>query len=409
MSSFAALQLESTILKNLAHCQYETPTQIQQKAIPLILAGKDMIASAPTGTGKTAAFVLPVLQHLAVTRRSNKASVLILTPTRELATQITDAIRQYGKNLKVKAISIVGGMSYGRQFRDLAGPVDIIVATPGRLNDHIENKRIDLSQIKVLVLDEADRMLDMGFIGAVKQIAAMTPKERQTLLFSATMDEQIGKLAKSILNNPERISLESKTVAQAQISQKLYLVNQAKHKSILLKHLLTENNIYKAIIFSATKRDADRIAQDLRDSGYLASALHGDMKQNMRTRTIESLRNGKIQLLVATDVGSRGLDIDDLSHVINYHLPRTAEDYVHRIGRTGRAGREGIAISLALPDDGQLVKRIEKYIGASINREKVASEIIPAATFSDNAAPKKRTFRPKRFGQFKRTDRRRFS
>lgn len=363
--SFANFHLNKTILKNLAACRYETPTAIQTKAIPIILEGKDVIASAPTGTGKTAAFVLPLLNHLSQ-HPHHKPRVLVLTPTRELATQITDAIHQYGRNLNLKTISIIGGTSYQRQFRDLAKPVDIIVATPGRLIDQMQRKKVDLSGIEVLVLDEADRMLDMGFIEPVRQIAKLTPKDRQTLLFSATVNQEITKLASSILKNPERISIATQKTPHAHIEQKLYMVKSPAQKLRLLQDLLAETNMFKVIIFSATKIGADRLANDLSAAGYSAAALHGDMRQSQRTRTIDSLRRGKIQLLVATDVGSRGLDIEDLTHVINYHLPRSAEDYVHRIGRTGRAGKMGVAISFASPEDGRLLKRIEHYTGKSI-------------------------------------------
>lgn len=360
--SFAQLNLDSNIYKAIEACGYTQPTPIQAQSIPDILLGKDLVASAQTGTGKTAAFVLPALQRLS-REPSKKTRVLILTPTRELANQIMKAASLYGKFLRFNIVSLVGGMPYHNQIKDLARGADIIVATPGRLMDHMEQKRVDLSGIEMMVLDEADRMLDMGFIDDVNYIAKLTPGNRQTLLFSATVDKQLSTVVKHLLKNPVRIDLSSEKIASPQIKQELYKANNAQHKMRLLKHFLVDGNIFKAIIFSATKIMADKLANQLKDEGFTAAALHGDLKQNVRNRTIEQLRRGKIQYLVATDVAARGIDISDITHVFNFDMPRFCEDYVHRIGRTGRAGKEGIAISFVMPTDLRHLQRIERYIG----------------------------------------------
>lgn len=361
--SFMQLNLDPNINKAIAACGYTQPTPIQAKSIPDILLGKDLVASAQTGTGKTAAFVLPALHRLSLQKTSRHTRILILTPTRELASQITKAASLYGKFLRFNIVSLVGGMPYHHQIKDLARGADIIVATPGRLLDHMEQKRVDLSHIEMLVLDEADRMLDMGFIDDVQYIAKLTPANRQTLLFSATVDNKLTAIVRHLLKNPIRIDLSNETIAAPQIKQEFYKANNPQHKSRLLKHFLNDANIFKAIIFSATKINADKLATQLRDQGFSAAALHGDLKQNVRNRTLEQLRQGKIQFLVATDVASRGIDVRDITHVINYDLPRFCEDYVHRIGRTGRAGKEGIAISFVLGTDLRHLQRIERYVG----------------------------------------------
>lgn len=366
--SFLHMNLNPNISKAINLCGYTKPTPIQARCIPDILNKKDVIASAQTGTGKTAAFVLPALQHLSSKRLNNKPRILVLTPTRELANQITDATNRYGKFLRLNIVSIVGGTSYRQQLKNLSRPVDMIVATPGRLLDHMENHRLDLSGIEMLVLDESDRMLDMGFIDDVREIAKAVPNERQTLLFSATVNDKLSHIIKKLLKNPIRIDLSQEKLAPIHIKQELYLVDNQQHKNRLLKHILTNNNIYKSIIFSATKMNADRLARDLRDAGFPASSLHGDLKQSVRNRTIEQLRRGKIQYLVATDVAARGIDINDVTHVINYDLPKFSEDYVHRIGRTGRAGKSGTAISFALNTDMNHLKKIERYTNQQIKR-----------------------------------------
>jgi len=366
--TFAELNLNENILKAVTACGYTTPTPIQAQAIPLAMAGRDVMATAQTGTGKTAAFVLPALQRLATpsTLRGRGPRVLVLTPTRELANQVTDAIRTYGRNLRVRSGAILGGMPYREQLRLLSAPVDLIVATPGRLIDHLNGGKLDLSRVEILVLDEADRMLDMGFSEDVDKIAAATPAGRQTLLFTATMDNTMAKLATRLLNTPERIEISPNKATHDLIEQRLHVADDLAHKNRLLQHLVADGDVTRAIIFSATKRDADQLATDLKGQGYSAAALHGDMNQNARNRTISNMKQGRIRLLVATDVAARGLDVNGVSHVINFDLPKFAEDYVHRIGRTGRAGASGIAISFASHFELSYLDRIERLIGQSI-------------------------------------------
>lgn len=364
MQSFIQLNLHENISKAILQQGYTEPTPIQLKSIPHIIEGKDIVASAPTGTGKTAAFVLPALHRLLSHKGpAKKTRILILTPTRELAGQITAAAAQYGKFLRFNIVNLVGGMPYHQQIRELSRGADIIVATPGRLLDLINTKRVDLSDVEMLILDEADRMLDMGFIDDVEDIATLTPTDRQTLLFSATVDKNLMNMVRHLLKNPVRIDLSNEKVSIPLIEQQLYRANNPQHKTRLLAHFLNDKNIYKAIIFTGTKISADKLADKLNDDGFSAAALHGDLRQNVRNRTIEQLRRGKIQFLVATDVAARGIDISDITHVINYDLPRFCEDYVHRIGRTGRAGKRGIAISFVLPTDTRNLQRIERFIG----------------------------------------------
>jgi superfamily II DNA/RNA helicase len=369
--SFSQFNLDASIAKAISVCGYTNPTPIQSQAIPEILNGHDIVACAQTGTGKTAAFVLPALQLIRKASQSRKPRVLILTPTRELATQIMQATTRYGKFLRFNTANLVGGMSYRQQLKELSQAVDLIVATPGRLLDHMENRRLDLSGIEMLILDEADRMLDMGFIDDVKAIAKATPRQKQTLLFSATVDGKLSQVIKQFLNKPIHIDLSREKIAPVQIKQEIYMADSSSHKSRLLQHFLTNEKMFKAIIFSATKIGADHLAGQLVKEGYLAAPLHGDLKQNVRNKTLEKLRKNKIQYLVATDVAARGIDVSDVSHVINYDLPRFYEDYVHRIGRTGRAGKAGKAISFALHQDRRHIDRIERYIGQSLERKTI--------------------------------------
>ncbi len=366
--TFASLGLDPSILKAVQEAGYTVPSPIQAQAIPAALAGQDLMASAQTGTGKTAAFILPALQKLSVVSKVHGKGprILVLTPTRELAQQVSDAANKYGKNMRVKVVSILGGMPYPLQNKLLSSPVDILVATPGRLIDHIERGRIDFSRLEMLVLDEADRMLDMGFIDDVEHIAAATPATRQTLLFSATLDGVIGNLAQRLLKSPKRISVTSTQARHENIEQRLMYVDDMAHKNRLLDHLLRDVDINQALVFTATKRDADSLADELSAQGHAAAALHGDMNQRERNRTLLNLRKGNVRVLVATDVAARGIDVAGISHVINFDLPKFAEDYVHRIGRTGRAGASGIAVSFASNRDAMHLKKIERYTGQPI-------------------------------------------
>jgi superfamily II DNA/RNA helicase len=366
--SFAELQLHPSILQAIEACGYTEPTPIQAQAIPMAMAGHDLIATAQTGTGKTAAFVLPALQRLnsPATGPGRGPRMLILTPTRELANQITDSIRNYGKFMRVKSCAILGGMPYREQLRLLSQSVDIVIATPGRLIDHLDNRRIDLGRLEMLILDEADRMLDMGFTEDVDKIAAASPANRQTLMFTATMDNTMARLAQRLLKNPERITVAGQKTTLDNIEQRLHVTDDLRHKNRLLQHFVSDISVTKAIIFSATKRDADALAQELHEQGHKVAALHGDMNQGARNRTIADMRRGKVRLLVATDVAARGLDVTGVSHVINFDLPKFAEDYVHRIGRTGRAGADGIAISFASLNDQNYLDKIERFIGQTL-------------------------------------------
>ena len=369
--TFAELNLTPSILKAISACGYTSPTPIQEQAIPLAIAGHDLIGTAQTGTGKTASFVLPALQKLSTPTelRGKGPRILVLTPTRELANQVTEAVKTYGRFTKVRSGAILGGMSYREQLRLLSQPVDFIVATPGRLVDHLENRRIDFSRLEMLILDEADRMLDMGFSEDIDKIAAATPQGRQTMMFTATMDATTAKLAGRMLRDPQRVEITSGKVTLDVIEQRLHVADNFQHKNRLLRHLLADDELSRAIIFSATKKDADALAQDLHSQGHSAAALHGDMTQGARNRTISDLRKGRVKLLVATDVAARGLDVNGISHVINFDLPRFAEDYVHRIGRTGRAGASGTAISFVSLNELSYLDKIERFIGQKLPRQ----------------------------------------
>ncbi|PLX99655.1 MAG: ATP-dependent helicase [Desulfuromonas sp.] len=372
--SFDLLNLNPQIAKAIKTCGYDQPTPVQAQSVPAVLAGKDVLASARTGTGKTAAFMLPALDMLSNFKKGPKGAprVLVLTPTRELAAQITEATRNYGKFLNVRSTVILGGSSYVPQFRDLSRPIDLVVGTPGRLIDHLQRGTLDLSRLELLILDEADRMLDMGFKPDMEKIIAAAPSERQTLMFSATLDETAEKMARNILNKPIRVEIDGRLMTHEKIEQKLFIADDVKHKVRLLKHLVEQQGVERTIIFSATKRGADRLAKDLKRDGHRAEALHGDMSQSARNRAVSNLRQGRTQLLVATDVAARGLDVHGISHVINFNLPQVSEDYIHRIGRTGRAGAAGTAISLVGDDlDVERLIQIQRYLGKEITQEVV--------------------------------------
>ncbi|HED33663.1 MAG TPA: DEAD/DEAH box helicase [Gammaproteobacteria bacterium] len=361
---FDQLGLHPEILKSIQDQGFTEPSEIQQEAIPLVLEGKDVMASAPTGTGKTAAFVLPALHLLAQGEalEGNGPRVLVLTPTRELAKQVSDNIYQFTKYLRMRSVTIVGGMPYPPQMRALRQPVDFLVATPGRFIDHMEAGRIDFSRVQMLILDEADRMLDMGFVDEVMRIARQIPEARQTLLFSATLEGQIEKVARALLKAPERIQIAGVKTRHDSITQHMLQADDFYHKRKLLNHVLGDESLQQAIIFTSTKKGADSLAEKLKDDGHACAALHGDMRQSMRRRVIEQMKRQRVKVLVATDVAARGLDIRTISHVVNFDLPMQAEDYVHRIGRTGRGGSTGSAFSLIGPQDWPLLYRIQKFL-----------------------------------------------
>jgi superfamily II DNA/RNA helicase len=383
--SFASLGLSPDVVSALTAAGYQNPTPVQERAIPAAIAGRDLMVSSPTGSGKTAAFMLPAIERFsqlqktqasqpreprpaegARTRRPQpvaRPTMLVLTPTRELAMQVTTAASTYGKHLKrLRTVSILGGVAYGQQLMLLAKNPEILVATPGRLIDHLERGRIDLSQLQILVLDEADRMLDMGFIEDIETIVAATPASRQTMLFSATLDGKITSLTGRLLKNPERIEIIQRLEQRTNIAQTVHYVDDRDHKDRLLDHLLRDEGLDQAIVFTATKMDADQLAGRLADAGFESAALHGDLPQGARNRTIKALRERRVRVLVATDVAARGIDIPGITHVFNYDLPKFAEDYVHRIGRTGRAGRSGIAVSLVHHAEQGALKRIERFV-----------------------------------------------
>ncbi len=374
--SFQHLDLHPAILKALEEAGYQQPTPIQELAIPKIISGVDLMASAQTGTGKTAAFILPALHLLTQPSKVPNARgprVLILVPTRELAQQVTEKSIAYSKHLpRMKTVCIYGGAPYPVQNRELSRHFEILVATPGRLIDHMERGRVDFSRLELLILDEADRMLDMGFIGPVEQIADATPKTRQTLLFSATLKGTVLTLSKKLMNKPDEICVSPDRTKHEDIDQRLLHTDNLNHKLKLLDHLLKDEGLDQAIVFTATKRHADELVEILLEGGHKAAALHGDMNQRQRTRTMERMREGKFSVLVATDVAARGIDIQTISHVINFDLPGNAEDYVHRIGRTGRAGAKGIAWSFASSKDFRLLKDIEQFTG-----QRMTAQVIP--------------------------------
>ncbi|SAL72871.1 ATP-dependent RNA helicase [Caballeronia arvi] len=383
--SFESLGLCADIVSALTAAGYQNPTPVQQRAIPAALAGRDLLVSSPTGSGKTAAFMLPAIEKFSQQQKLEaqqpraprdpnakparrpqpiaRPRLLVLTPTRELAMQVSTAATTYGKHLRrLRTVSILGGVAYGQQLMLLAKNPEILVATPGRLIDHLERGRIDLSELNMLVLDEADRMLDMGFIEDIERIVDATPASRQTLLFSATIDGKISSLTGRLLKDPERIEIVQKLEAKSNIAQTVHYVDDRDHKDRLLDHLLRAEELDQAIVFTATKSDADLIANRLADAGFESAALHGDLPQGARNRTIRALRERRVRVLVATDVAARGIDIPGITHVFNYDLPKFAEDYVHRIGRTGRAGRSGTAVSLVHYAEMGALKRIERFV-----------------------------------------------
>ena len=369
---FNELGLSAELLRAVEKQGYREATPIQRDAIPPILDGRDILASAQTGTGKTAGFTLPLLQRLQATRPAKRhVRALILVPTRELAAQVSDSVRNYGCHLPIRSMQIYGGVSIRPQISRLREGVDIVVATPGRLLDHVQQQTIDLSSIEVLVLDEADRMLDMGFIRDIRKILKLLPAERQTLLFSATFSKEIRKLASRILNSPVEIEVAPRNTAAERVSQLVHPVDKARKRE-LLSHRIGKENWRQVLVFTRTKHGANRLAKQLSEDGLNSAAIHGNKSQGARTKALADFKSGKVRVLVATDIAARGLDIDKLPHVVNYELPHVPEDYVHRIGRTARAGEDGHAVSLVCIDEEKLLADIERLL-----KQDIKMQIIP--------------------------------
>ena len=373
--SFETLGLSPALLRALSEQGYVTPTPVQSAAIPVALAGRDMLAGAQTGTGKTAAFALPLLERLFVTERPHTSAkrrprALILTPTRELAAQVHESLRGYAKYLRMQSTTIFGGVGMGPQVDALRRGVDVIVATPGRLMDHMERRTVDLSGIEILVLDEADRMLDMGFLPAIKRVLGALPTQRQTLLFSATFADEIKTLARQFMRDPAEIQVAARNSVAAGVTHRVHPVDATRKRDLLL-HLLAEDSRRQTLVFSRTKHGADKLCTFLEKSGLRSAAIHGNKSQGARTKALKEFKSGKVTVLVATDIAARGLDIDQLPIVVNFDLPMVAEDYVHRIGRTGRAGAEGLAVSLVSHDETRLLRDIRRMLKQDIAIENV--------------------------------------
>jgi ATP-dependent RNA helicase RhlE len=373
-SGFSALGLSDQIVRAVVAQGYTQPTPIQAQAIPVVLSGQDLLAGAQTGTGKTAGFTLPILHLLSnkVVKRSSTGKIpiraLILTPTRELAAQVEESVQTYGKHLPLTSMVIYGGVNINPQINRLRGGVEILVATPGRLLDHVQQGRLDLSQVEILVLDEADRMLDMGFIRDIKRILALLPKQRQNLLFSATFSNEIKSFASTLLNHPVMVEVAAQNATADLVTQRIFPVDRDRKRE-LLTHLIKTHNWYQVLVFTRTKHGADRLVKQLHQDDIVAMAIHGNKSQAARTRALGQFKDGSLQVLVATDIAARGLDISELPHVVNYELPNVPEDYVHRIGRTGRAGSSGEAISLVCVDERKFLSDIEKLIKRSLPQE----------------------------------------
>jgi ATP-dependent RNA helicase RhlE len=399
--SFDSLGLSEPIVRAVSELGYTQPTPIQREAIPVVLEGRDLLAAAQTGTGKTAGFVLPILERLSRSpagsatagaaapvsqdrafgpgqaprpsgaRSRARIRALILTPTRELAAQVEDNIRDYGRHLPITSMAMFGGVSLNPQIDRLRRPLDILVATPGRLLDHVSQRTIDLSSVEILVLDEADRMLDMGFIHDIRRVLSLLPARRQNLLFSATFSDEIRTLAKGLLDRPASIEVARRNAPAEAVAQRVILVDREAKRALLAK-LISDHAWFQVLVFTRTKHGANRLAEYLDKAGISALAIHGNKSQNARTRALADFKDGSLQVLVATDIAARGIDIDELPHVVNFELPNVAEDYVHRIGRTGRAGASGEAVSLVCVDEFDFLKGIEKLIGRALPRATVA-------------------------------------
>ena len=385
---FTDLGLSQPLLQAINDVGYTIPTPVQAQAIPLVLQGGDLLAGAQTGTGKTAGFTLPILHLLSakpIELKPGRPRCLILVPTRELAAQVEESVKTYGKYLKHTSMVMFGGVGIGPQHARLKKPLDILVATPGRLLDHLGQRTLDLSGVEILVLDEADRMLDMGFIRDIKKILVVLPKQRQNLLFSATFSDEIKELAEGLLHNPGFVSVARRNTASELVEQSVHLVQQS-HKRDLMSHLIKHNDWKQVLIFTRTKHGANRLAEKLVKDGIPAAAIHGNKSQSARTKALAEFKNGTLPVLVATDIAARGLDIDQLPQVVNFELPNVPEDYVHRIGRTGRAGSSGAAVSLVDPEELKLLKDIERLIKREI--PKVTAEGFVPPTRLEPEAPR---------------------
>jgi len=378
---FSELGLAADLLRALDEAGYTEPTPVQQQSIPLVLEGRDLLAAAQTGTGKTAAFALPMLQRLNVGKPVEGRAVraLILVPTRELAAQVGEAFRAYGRHLPLRSAVVFGGVGINPQIDLLRRGVDVLVATPGRLLDHLQQRTVDLSRVEILVLDEADRMLDMGFIRDIRKVLAVVPKQRQNLLFSATFNAEIRTLAQGLLHNPATVDVAPRNTAAELVAQRVHPVDKSR-KTALLAHLIKDGNWQQVLVFMRTKHGANRLAEQLIRQDISASVIHGNKSQSARTRALAEFKSGRIGVLVATDIAARGIDIDQLPHVVNYELPNVPEDYVHRIGRTGRAGSSGEAVSLVSSDERQYLKDIQRLL-----RREIPSTVIDG--FAPGSAP----------------------
>ncbi len=401
--TFETLGLQPLLLQAVTESGYATPTEVQSRAIPPAIEGKDLMVSSSTGSGKTASFILPALQSILQARGDNTKRrekgvvygprILVLAPTRELAMQVDKAATVYGRHVQgLRVTTVVGGVPYPAQLKALRGPLDILIATPGRLLDHLQQGKAVLDNVDMLVLDEADRMLDMGFIDDIRTIADRLPQGRQTVMYSATFAGHVGRLAQDLLRDPQRIEVTSHTDTHENIEQRLHWADNKSHKDALLDHILTEREMEQAVVFTSTQRDADWLADRLADMGHAVASLHGGMPQGRRTRVLQGLRSKQLRVLVATDVAARGIDVPSISHVINYGLPMKAEDYVHRIGRTGRAGRNGLAVTLAERMDTGMIRRIQQF----------TTQNIPVATIAglEPKNPEPRMFAPRPEGKF---------
>jgi len=408
-STFASLGLSEPLLRALAAENYTTPTPIQVRAIPALLAGRDLLGIAQTGTGKTAAFGLPLLQHLAANpqRAEHRGTrALILAPTRELAVQISVSLKTYGRHLNLRHAVILGGVNQNPQVAAMRQGVDILVATPGRLLDLVKQQHVRLDGVSALIVDEADRMLDMGFIKDVRRIVAMLPRKRQSMLFSATMPDDVVKLVGDMLHQPERIEVSPPTKTADKIDQRVIHIAQ-KDKRALLSHLLRDESLKRVIVFTRTKHIANRVSEHLEKAGFSADAIHGNKSQNARQRALANFKSGDVRVLVATDIAARGVDIDDISHVINFELPNEPESYVHRIGRTARAGLAGIAISFCDPSERAFLRDIERLVRrqiAVVAHDLPAGSLAPAHANEERRSPRpqERNYKnPKRRSNFR--------